>query len=569
VQGRPHASAGDCAIRLRLIAVLSCCGLLAACAGTPLLPSVSARAAPVDGGRAPGLPTDAELESAGARVGAVDIVVRDVFDFAGGDEDSAISRLANRLHIRTRQATVADQLLFRSGDAYRARLLEESARSLRGLRYLRDARVKPVAFHDGIVDVQVNVQDVWTFNPGVSYGRTGGVNSSGVELEELNLLGTGIHAGVGATSNVDRDSRFANFRDPQLGSSRWDLALGYADTSDGEVATFGLDHPFYSLDTRLAGGVRARDERREDSRYDLGEVVDRYAVQQRAGTIYLGRSPGLRDGWARRYSYGFSVDSSEFSAAASGPAPRLLPADRKLSYPWVETEWIEDAFQTVRNRDQIEKTEDYLVGLRARLRVGYATEAFGADRDAWILSAQLSQGIELDARRSLFLATGFDGRLESGTLADGVLLASARYYSRQSMRRVFYAAVAAAAGFNPDADRQFLLGGDNGLRGYPLRYHAGEGRWQVTIEQRFFSDWFPFQLFNVGGAVFVDVGSTWGRAPLTTPPAGVLKDIGLGLRLGNSRSALGGVVHIDVAFPLGAPDSIDEVQFLVQTKRSF
>ena len=50
---------------------------------------------------------------------------------------------------------------------------------------------------------------------------------------------------------------------------------------------------------------------------------------------------------------------------------------------------------------------------------------------------------------------------------------------------------------------------------------------------------------------------------------GLLKDVGFGLRLGNSRSALGNVLHLDVAFPLDGDSSIDSVQFLVETQRSF
>jgi hemolysin activation/secretion protein len=124
-------------------------------------------------------------------------------------------------------------------------------------------------------------------------------------------------------------------------------------------------------------------------------------------------------------------------------------------------------------------------------------------------------------------------------------------------------------GENLDAEQQILLGGDSGLRGYPLRYQSGEGRWLFTAEQRFFTNWYPFQLFNVGAAVFYDMGATWGRDPLGTPSQGLLRDVGFGLRLGNSRSALGNVLHLDVAFPLDGDSSIRNVQFLVETRKSF
>jgi hypothetical protein len=50
---------------------------------------------------------------------------------------------------------------------------------------------------------------------------------------------------------------------------------------------------------------------------------------------------------------------------------------------------------------------------------------------------------------------------------------------------------------------------------------------------------------------------------------GLQKDVGFGLRLGNSRSALGNVLHVDVAFPLDRGQDVKGVQFLVSTQRSF
>ena len=113
------------------------------------------------------------------------------------------------------------------------------------------------------------------------------------------------------------------------------------------------------------------------------------------------------------------------------------------------------------------------------------------------------------------------------------------------------------------------LGGDSGLRGYPLRYQGGEARALLTLEQRYFTDWYPFRLFRVGAAAFIDTGRTWGETPLSTPSLGLLKDIGIGLRLGSSRSGLGNIIHIDLAFPLDGDPSISKVQLLVETKQRF
>ncbi len=545
------------------------CGTVAAPAAARLLPSVKARAPMPEPKRPEGFPTDAELVSSQAHIGTILFDERKLFDVENQDEVTTLSKLANKLHISTRQATIEEQLLFKSGDLYRPGLLDESARILRNTRYLRDAFIRPVASHDGLVDVEVTTQDVWTLNPGISFGRKGGKNTGGVEFEELNFLGMGTALGVSFTRSVDRDSKSIFYRDRHLGSSWWDLATEYSNNSDGRLVQFGLDHPFYAMDTRWASGVSFVDDQRTDSRYDLGEITDQYLVHEKFSSIYWGWSDGLLGGWSRRYSVGLSYEDHQFDPLTGADPTILLPADRKLVYPWLAAEWVQDDFHTVRNRDQIEKTEDYSLGWRARAQIGYASTAIGSDRDAVMLLGGVTKGMEFGEHQTLEFNSDFSGRLEQGTLYGGKLAAGARYYFRQSPRRLFFTELSAVAGHNLDLDQQILLGGDSGLRGYPLRYQAGEGRWLFTAEQRFFTNWYPFQLFNVGAAVFYDMGATWGRDPLGTPSQGLLRDVGFGLRLGNSRSALGNVLHLDLAFPFDGDPSIKNVQFLVETRKSF
>ncbi|NJO13688.1 MAG: hypothetical protein HC872_09745, partial [Gammaproteobacteria bacterium] len=107
------------------------------------------------------------------------------------------------------------------------------------------------------------------------------------------------------------------------------------------------------------------------------------------------------------------------------------------------------------------------------------------------------------------------------------------------------------------------------LRGYPLRYQAGTTSALLTLEHRYFTDWYPLRLARVGGAVFFDMGRTWGVDSAGTPNLGWLKDVGVGLRLGNTRSSYGSVIHLDLAFPLDRSAGIDAVQFLVSTHKSF
>jgi hypothetical protein len=419
------------------------------------------------------------------------------------------------------------------------------------------------------VDLEVRTRDVWTLNPGVSFSRKGGENAFGVQLQEDNLLGNGQRIGIQWDDNVDRQSLAVSFFDPHFRHSFTQLGLAYADADDGSTKMLQLNRPFYALDVRRAGGIYLIDDERNHARYALGENVGEFEQLTEYYEVSGGWSRGLQGRWVRRWTFGAAYDRDRFAPDPDEPLGGPLPEDRELVYPWVGFELVEDSFQERVNQDQIRRTEDVLVGLRASARLGYAAEALGSDRNALIASANVQDGADLDERQSVFGSMSASGRLESGELVNGLLAAEGRYYLSTSRNSKFYAAVSGAVTEQLDTELQLLLGGDNGLRGYPLRYQAGTARALFTVEQRYYTKWYPFRLFHVGAAAFFDMGRTWGRDVTGLESSGLLKDVGVGLRLGSSRSSFGNVVHIDLAFPLDGDDDIDSVQLLVTTKGSF
>ena len=453
-------------------------------------------------GAADPLPSDAQLESSGAVIGEILIDNQNIFNIEDPKEDTRIFRLADRLHIKTRAGVVRQQLLFRSGDRFSRHVLDETERILRGDRYFYDASITAVRYHDGIVDVRVTTRDVWTLNPGLSFGRSGGQNTSGFELEELNILGTGTQVSIGHKSGIDRRENDVDVADQHVLGSWVSVLANYADNSDGRVRQFFIERPFFALNVPAAGGLTLSDVDQVDSLYDRGAVIDRFRDESRFLQGYVGLSNGLRAGWVERWRFGVTDDERTFGLApiASWAGASVLPENRKFLYPWVEFDILQDDFAKLHNHDQIERTEDFYLGTTASVRVGWADSAFGSSRSALLFAQSAGQGFAGTGRSTLVLSEQFTGRLEDGALANAVLAGTVHYYNELSSKWLFYAALDAAAGRNLDLENQVLLGGDNGLRGYPLRYQGGDSRALFTIEQRYFTDWYPFRLFRVGGA---------------------------------------------------------------------
>jgi outer membrane protein assembly factor BamA len=533
-----------------------------------LLAMLAARGAPAAGPAAP-LPSPQELEASGAIIGKVHIVVGDVFDTDIDGEDGWLYRTANKLHINTRPSVIRGQLLFKSGDPYQHRLVEETERLLRDNGYLYDAVIVPVAFDDGVVDLEVRTRDVWTLNPGLSFSRKGGENTFGATIAEDNLLGTGRSLDLAWDSNVDRESISVSYFDPHFRHSFTQFGVTYADADDGDTKLLQLNRPFYALDVRHAAGMYLRDDQRNESRYVLGDEIGEFARRDEYYEVYAGISRGLQGRWVRRWTAGVTYERDRFELDPDESPGGPLPEDRELVYPWIGFELVEDNFQERINQDQILRTEDVLVGLYATARLGYSSEAFGADRDAIVATALVRDGADLRPGQSAFGTVSALGRLEDGELVNGQLTAEGRFYWATSSKSKFFAAVAGTVTEQLDQEYQLTLGGDNGLRGYPLRYQAGTSRALLTLEQRYYTKWYPFRLFHVGAAAFFDMGRTWGTDVTGAGSLGLLKDVGVGLRLGSSRSSFGNVLHIDLAFPLDGDDDIDSVQLLVTTKGSF
>ncbi len=505
-----------------------------------------------------------------AIIGTVTIVNDSIFDLTNPAENKLLYRLANSAHVTTRPGVIQQQLLFNSGDPFSLRKLEESERILRSNRYIQEAHIEPVLNEEGEVDINVRTTDVWTLVPKISLSRSGGKNKSGIGIKEMNLLGSGVDVEALYKSDVDRDSTIIKFSDRNLGSSWYRLSTTYANNSDGYTYFVDLSKPFYSLDATSAFGVSFLSNQQVDSLYDRGEVMSQYGNESRSFEVFKGWSGGLKNGWTKRTTTGLMFDEHQFTSVDSIDQPlSIFPGDRKLVYPFVGIEFMQDRYEKAENHDQINRTEDRYLGTRINARVGAARTTFGSDRNAWILNAAAQTGFGSSEKRSLVLATRLTTRFEDDGPQNALIDASAKYYSRQSDKRLFYASLSGSYGHNLDIDNQMMLGGDNGLRGYPLRYQTGDKRALLTLEQRFFSDWYPMRLFRVGGAVFFDAGRTWGRSPVSDRNNELLKDVGFGLRIGNTRSGQGRMTHIDLAFPLDGDQGIKDVQFLIETRKSF
>lgn len=519
------------------------------------------------------------VEAKGQPIGTIHYTRLPVFDEENPKENRFLYRLANRLHPMTRERTLASQVLIKPGDAYVPRLASESARLLRNAKYIYDADVRVLSGCDGLVDLEVVTKDVWSFAPEISFKRAGGENTLRLGVRETNILGTGKEIDFRSERGVDRDFYSIKYRDPNVRGSRIFMRLQLIDSDDGSEQRADLQLPFYSLDSRRSWSIRLERTDREEKQFFKGDDVSEVRHEFENYHFLVGTSKGLRDGVTRRWSFGYRYETHKFSPTPDLPPPVPPPTDKDLSYPFLLYESIEDKFITSANLDQIHRTEDLNLGRSVVSRWGYSSTGLGGDQDRLVVAGGLRNTLMYRESNDLWLKRllqhQFNWRgfynFDTSATEDVILDYRLRFFHVRNPKRVFFASFNAVYTNNLNSNRQVVLGGDTGLRGYDRRFQTGDRRFLVSLEERMFTDLHILQLIRMGWAVFFDMGKAWTPGQDNGTGNDLLKDVGIGLRLSSSRADLGRVMHIDLAFPLDHRDdkSVAGTQILVTFKDSF
>ena len=524
-----------------------------------------------------GVSLDADMEY---RVAAVELVRRPLFNTRDPAENKLPFRTANRWHIDTREQVIQAILLFREGDLVGSSLLAESERALRGKSFLYDARVIANRACDGEIDVAVVTRDVWSLSPSLGLTRTGGEERLTAGVSDSNWLGTGTALELSYFDNLDRRGFVVGFAEPNLLGSRVGLRLRADNTDDGSGRHGTISRPFHSLDARRAWGVSWNESERRERRFRDGLETSAFRVERHVATASFGWSAGLRDGRASRWRAGFTSEEHSFAPSPTAelgrngtePPAGMLPKDRTFAFPWISFERVEDAYVRTRNVSRVRTTEDLFLGRQTAAQIGYSPGGDGhlvaaaSFRDGW-----RSAPSEAEPGRDTFLyglnAAGYWNRAE-GKAENATLTAWADWRRRHSPRLALHVSALAERGWGLPLDRQLLLGGDTGLRGYPNRFQAGRTRLKMTLEERYYSDLYLARVLRVAAAAFLDVGHAWGGVDAAGRTAdGALANVGVGLRFESTRTNRDIVYHIDLAHPLNDGPGVDGYQLTLTSKR--
>lgn len=505
----------------------------------------------------------AASEARGERVGALRIVISDVFDTSKPGEDHWVARTANFLHITTRESVIRHALLFKMGDAVNAATIHETERLLRALPWIQDATIECVPAGPGAAQAVVRVHDGWSLKASLKFNYAGGQTEWRIRLHEVNLLGFGKELLLGHEKTIERTTDEVAYRDPLLFGSRWVLEAGYSKLSDGRGRLFKLERPFYQLSANWSAGAQATDTREVETLYDDGDGVYTFPATLTSVTVFARFRYGFSDRTAWRLGAEWRADQAAYGpVTVVKPDSLTLPDLSRRRFRGLFGYWAvsQDRYQTFENLQTIGRTEDVNLGWDAEVHAGYFAKAFGSLADAWALELEVHKAWRLPDDSLLLLNAEGHGRREDAGGRDVLGLFEGSYYSQAWPYQTLAAYLQLAAGYRLDPENTLYIGGFDGLRGYPNHYRTGDRRWLLSVEDRIVTPWTLWGLAQVGFVVYADAGAVREAGGNFTK---TYADVGAGLRFGNLKSTFGRVLTVSVAVPLVKEPGLDSYQIVV------
>ncbi|HAU93727.1 MAG TPA: hypothetical protein DCW59_15375, partial [Alteromonas sp.] len=272
-----------------------------------------------------------------------------------------------------------------------------------------------------------------------------------------------------------------------------------------------------------------------------------------------------------RLTFGVNDQLDEFAQPEDGIETgfrQAIPIARRFVYPWVEYEYLQNDFKVLQDIYLTNQNEDINLGWSAKVKLGYETHSPDSSTGVH-LNSSVSRGYLWDSN---LLLLGADLSATLGVLEDDYFSASlhGEYFNRLSSKFAFYTSGLLSMSQHPFYDLPVTLGGESGIRGYPLQYQHGDNRAMTSVELRYYPKINIYRVLDMGMVAFLDAGKAWsGESSRDNEDSGVLASTGLGARFYSNRSSHRNVIHVDMAFPLNNGENVDSWQWRLQVKQSF
>lgn len=485
----------------------------------------------------------------GMPIRRVDVRCLDIFDPVPVGRMHGFYNAANQLHVRTREGTVRTQLLLDSGDVWRADRVHETERLLRDLEFIEPDPVLSRLVGDS-VDVLVVTHDQWTTQPELNLERGGGRTYGSIGIHERNLLGLGVGLAFSLREDPTGQTRNGSISGRHLFGTQLEGQFQAGTGRGGVSNAVSLRDPFRSLEDPLSWTVSLWRADFNHQLFEDGSLAAEFPFEFQMNQFEWAtgsRSPG---GLVRRYALAFARHDRTYGPTENEPGfEGTFPGGHEeLKLRWLSGRVLfwQPQYIVRRGVELFDPAEDFDLGELVGLEGGFALRAFGSTANEGLVRARLEAGHETRRFGFGYVRGRMSSRLRPSPI-ESLASLDARWIQQPARDLAVVLAAFGQAAAEAPREVQYVVGGLNGLRAYPVQALAGTQVWRLNAEARWVAARGIADIASVGGAVFMDAARAWGPGGDREPWH---HDAGFGLRFSFPHASLHQVARIDVAFPL-------------------
>ncbi len=487
----------------------------------------------------PAQSVDSSRAMAPPMVHAVVIQRADIFD--AQELTKWYARVANGLHIMTRESVIRREILFRAGEPYDSARVAETERNLRALGIFRRVTIDTVRSDSGLV-VRVRARDAWSTQGDARISSGGGEVIYSLSLNEINFLGTGSRAGAAYRKDPDRTALSLAYRSRRFLGKDVALNMFLDARSDGTIFSGSVGRPFRSLDSRSAYSLFGTVGDFTVLRFRNGNPEPAQVLRRKLG---LGRLGGVWIVKGNRHrqlqaSLTGQLRRDDFVPDSAIPAPFPKTVTAALGSAMT---LVTPRFAVTRGVLGFGREEDVNLTTSVTLGVWAAPEFLGYPVNGVGLTFNLRTGLPVGQG---YLRFGVDANgLFTGEGADsGTVVLGSTVALKPGARQVVFLHGEVGWQRNPTPGAEFDLGLAFGLRAFRAHSYTGTRMFYTSAEIRHVFAREALGLFGMAVAAFVDYGGAW----FPDEPRRSGWDAGFGIRAGINRSNDVDAFRIDLVY---------------------
>jgi outer membrane protein assembly factor BamA len=485
------------------------------------------------------------------RIEEIKIARRNVFDPEIKEENKKLYLWVNKFHFLTKERIIRQELLFKEGDIYDKKLLEESERNLRDLGFLGKVKIEETRKDNHKVDISVKTQDQWSTTVSFSGEAVGKYYSLQTYFEEHNLLGWGKGLILGYTRTTERENGQLSLMDGNILGTRLFLYTDIYNRSDGHLYNIAFSRPFYSLETKYSFGSRYLDEDSKVKYYREGKDIFSYRLKNEQFYFELSQSSGKN--WKKIFSPFYQSENKDYSFYSyqdSSEYVEFLPSNRNLQHLGFSLKLWHPQYEKLSYVDNFGSIEDIDFGFNIQGEWGLNVNNLFSQKRTDIFSFKFILPLCLRNNQYLFFSHSTRGEFENQRWERMLSQTEMRFYWRILQWQTLAFRTLEVLSSRRDKSFQLFLDGTTGLRGFEKYRFAGKNNMVINFEDRIFSPW-KILTVALGGVLFFDAGYVWNE---NLAGQKLHTDVGAGLRFGFTKSNAWRVTRLDFAKSLETND---------------